>query len=45
MTSTYTVDDLPFDARTCGAARYVHKEDFSPAILRDAWDAGDDHAD
>jgi DNA-binding NarL/FixJ family response regulator len=40
LLSTYTVDDLPFDARTCGAARYVHKEDFSPAVLRTAWDEG-----
>jgi DNA-binding NarL/FixJ family response regulator len=39
LLSTYTVDDLPFDARTCGAKRYVHKEDFSPAILRETWDS------
>jgi two-component system, NarL family, invasion response regulator UvrY len=38
LLSTYTVDDLPFDARTCGAARYVHKEDFSPGVLRETWD-------
>jgi two-component system invasion response regulator UvrY len=38
LLSTYTRDDLPDDARTCGAARYVHKEDFSPALLRDTWD-------
>ena len=37
LLSTYTVDDLPYDARDCGAARYVHKEDFSPTVLRDVW--------
>ncbi len=36
--STYTRDDLPEDARACGAVRYVHKEDFSPLILRETWD-------
>jgi DNA-binding NarL/FixJ family response regulator len=38
LLSTYTRDDLPEDARSCGAAKYVHKEDFSPAILRDTWE-------
>jgi two-component system invasion response regulator UvrY len=38
LLSTYTADDLPADARTCGAARYVHKEDLSPAIMREVWD-------
>jgi two-component system, NarL family, invasion response regulator UvrY len=38
LLSTYTRDDLPDDARTTGAARYVHKEDFSPAVLRETWD-------
>ena len=38
LLSTYTEADLPADARTCGAARYVHKEDLSPAVLREAWD-------
>jgi two-component system invasion response regulator UvrY len=38
LLSTYTRDDLPDDARNCGAARYVHKEDFSPALLRETWD-------
>jgi len=37
LLSTYTRDDLPEDARTCGAAKYVHKEDFSPAVLRETW--------
>jgi len=38
LLSTYTQDDLPADARTCGAAAYVHKEDMSPALLRQIWD-------
>jgi DNA-binding NarL/FixJ family response regulator len=37
LMSTYTADDLPADAATCGAARYVHKEDFGPAVLREVW--------
>lgn len=42
LLSTYEVADLPTDARTCGARAYINKEDFSPAILRDLWDAGGD---
>jgi DNA-binding NarL/FixJ family response regulator len=38
LLSTYTQADLPADARTCGAAAYVHKEDMSPALLRQIWD-------
>jgi two-component system, NarL family, invasion response regulator UvrY len=37
MLSTYRAEDLPSDAATCGAARYVHKEDFGPAVLREIW--------
>ena len=37
LLSTYTETDLPADAMECGAAQYVHKEDFGPAVLRDAW--------
>ncbi len=37
LLSTYRSDDLPADAGDCGAARYVHKEDFGPAILREIW--------
>jgi two-component system invasion response regulator UvrY len=39
LLSTYTRDDLPEDARACGAVRYVHKEDFSPLVLREVWEA------
>jgi two-component system, NarL family, invasion response regulator UvrY len=38
LLSTYRADDLPADAASCGAADYVHKEDFGPAVLRDIWD-------
>jgi two-component system, NarL family, invasion response regulator UvrY len=44
LLSTYTQDDLPADARTCGAAAYVHKEDMSPALLRRVWDDRDQRA-
>jgi len=37
LLSTYDQDDLPADARTCGALAYVHKESFGPDILEDIW--------
>jgi DNA-binding NarL/FixJ family response regulator len=37
LLSTYTRADLPADATSCGAARYVHKEDISPMVLREVW--------
>ena len=37
LLSTYRSDDLPSDAADCGAARYIHKEDFGPGILREIW--------
>ena len=33
LLSTYDADDLPADARSCGAAGYVHKEQFGPDVL------------
>jgi DNA-binding NarL/FixJ family response regulator len=33
LLSTYSDKDLPPEARTCGAVRYVHKEDFGPDVL------------
>ena len=39
LLSTYDAGDLPADAATCGAADYVHKEDFSPDEVRRIWDA------
>jgi two-component system, NarL family, invasion response regulator UvrY len=35
LMSTYRVEDLPADARDCGATAYVHKEDLSPTVLRE----------
>jgi DNA-binding NarL/FixJ family response regulator len=37
MLSTYQAADLPADAGDCGAAAYVHKEEFGPALVRDVW--------
>ncbi len=37
LLSTYDADDLPADARDCGAAAYVHKEEFGPAVLAQVW--------
>ena len=33
LLSTYREEDLPVGADDCGAAAYVHKEDFGPAVL------------
>jgi DNA-binding NarL/FixJ family response regulator len=38
LLSTYQADELPTEARSCGAAGYIHKEDFGSALLRDLWD-------
>lgn len=38
LLSTYQAADLPADARDCGAARYVNKEEFDPQVIRDTWD-------
>ena len=37
LLSTYQAADLPADAGTSGAAQYVHKEEFGPAVVRDVW--------
>ena len=37
LLSTYDQDDLPADARSCGAIAYVHKELFGPDVLEEAW--------
>lgn len=39
LLSTYDADSLPGDARDCGAAGYVHKEDFGPDLLSEVWAA------
>ncbi|HUY22093.1 MAG TPA: response regulator transcription factor [Acidimicrobiales bacterium] len=41
LLSTYDADDLPADARTCGAVAYVHKEQFGPDVLTSAWADGE----
>jgi DNA-binding NarL/FixJ family response regulator len=33
LLSTYAEDDLPDDARTCGAAAYLCKDDLTPRLL------------
>lgn len=37
LLSTYQVGDLPMDARNCGAAAYVNKEEFGPKVMQDLW--------
>jgi DNA-binding NarL/FixJ family response regulator len=44
LVSTYTEDDMPPAARTCGAAAYVNKDELSPRVLRRLWEAGGDPA-
>lgn len=39
LLSTYDEEDLPADARTCGAIAYIHKEQFGPDILESTWAA------
>ncbi len=42
LVSTYTENDVPPAARTCGAAAYVNKDELSPRILRRLWETGGD---
>lgn len=44
LVSTYAAEDLPADARSSGAAAYVHKDELSPRLLRGLWDSGGDPA-
>jgi two-component system, NarL family, invasion response regulator UvrY len=37
LLSTYQAGDLPSDARDCGAAAYVNKEEFGPKVMKDLW--------
>ncbi len=39
LCSTYSLADLPGEARTSGACAYVHKEELTPAMLRELWTA------
>jgi two-component system invasion response regulator UvrY len=40
LVSTYEEADLPASARSCGAAAYIHKEDFGPKLLTELWANG-----
>jgi two-component system, NarL family, invasion response regulator UvrY len=37
LASTYQSEDLPDDAKACGAAAYVNKEEFGPDVLEEVW--------
>jgi two-component system, NarL family, invasion response regulator UvrY len=37
LLSSYREEDLPEEVYPCGAAAYVHKEDFGPHVLRALW--------
>ena len=37
LLSTYREEDLPAEARHCGAAAYLHKSDFGGHALRTLW--------
>jgi two-component system, NarL family, invasion response regulator UvrY len=37
LLSTYQASDLPSGTDTCGAAGYVNKEEFGPAVVLDVW--------
>lgn len=39
LVSTYREEDLPREARTCGAAAYLHKSRLGPRVLRELWAA------
>ena len=43
LVSTYTLEQLPPHARSCGAAAYLNKDELSPRAIRRIWaDGGDD---
>ena len=44
LVSTIKEVDLPADARSCGAAAFVSKESFEPAVLTSLWDSRGDAA-
>jgi two-component system invasion response regulator UvrY len=44
LVSTYTEDDMPPAARSCGAVAYVNKDELSPRVLRRLWESGGDPA-
>jgi two-component system, NarL family, invasion response regulator UvrY len=42
LVSTYTEEDMPSTARTCGAAAYLNKDELSPRRVRRLWQSGGD---
>jgi len=44
LISSYEAMDLPAEARSSGAAAYIHKEDFEADVLRRLWDGRGDPA-
>ena len=44
LISSYEAADLPAEARSSGAAAYIHKEDFEADLLRRLWDGRGDPA-
>ena len=43
LVSTYTLEQLPPHARSCGAAAYLNKDELSPRAVRRLWaDRGDE---
>ena len=40
LLSTYREEDLPPEARTCGATAYLHKSDFGGRALSELWKDG-----
>lgn len=44
LVSTIKENDLPSDARTCGAAAFISKESFEPAVLTSLWETRGDAA-
>ncbi len=44
LVSTYTAEQLPPHARTCGAAAYINKDELSPRLVRRIWSERGDPA-
>jgi DNA-binding NarL/FixJ family response regulator len=44
LISSYRADDLPAEARSSGAAAYIHKEDFEAQLLSELWKTRGDAA-
>jgi two-component system, NarL family, invasion response regulator UvrY len=44
LVSTYTEEEMPPSARECGAIAYVNKDELSPRVVRQLWEAGGDPA-